>query len=168
MSKTNYEKWLSKRAKELRAAPTKAETKMLSFLRDHKIPYKSQVPILINENKGYIVDFVLFKKIILEIDGDIHYLEENKKSDRQRTEDLESKGYKVIRMRNGSTDTSNIYRVLISRFEKVAPGTAKRLQDELDKKNRKNKSRTNSTSRTNLPDWNFKERMWDLSGGHFK
>jgi very-short-patch-repair endonuclease len=168
MGKTNYEKWLSKRAKELRAAPTKAETRMLSFLREHKIPYKSQVPILIDENKGYIVDFVLFKKIILEIDGSIHYLEENKKNDRQRTKDLESKGYKVIRMRNGSTDINNIHRVLINRFEKVAPGTAKRLQNETNKKTRKNKSRTHNNQRINLQDWNFKERVWDLSGGHFK
>jgi len=45
----NYKTWLSNHAKELRASPTEAETKMMLFLREHKIPYKTQVPILIKE-----------------------------------------------------------------------------------------------------------------------
>ena len=163
---TDYKKWLFNRAKELRASPTEAEVKVVLFLREHKIPYKTQVPILISENKGYIVDFVLFKKIILEIDGDIHYLEENKVKDRQRTTDLEKKGYEVIRMRNGSTSKGNIYRVIINRFEKVAPGTAKRLQEEINKKEKEKKFRQYKDIKAKLPDWNFKERMWDMSGGH--
>ena len=163
---TDYKKWLFNRAKELRALPTEAETKMMLFLREHKIHYKTQVPILITKNKGYIVDFILFNKVILEIDGDIHYLEENKVKDRQRTKDLESKGYEVIRMRNGSTNKGNIYRVLISRFEKVAPETAKRLQNELNKKEKEKKIAWYKDQKAKLPDWNFKERTWDMSGGH--
>ena len=163
----DYEKWLVNRAKELRETPTSAETKMMEFLREHKIHYKTQVPIIIGPKKGYIVDFVLFNKVILEIDGDIHYLEENKVKDRQRTEDLEGKGYQVIRMRNGSTTKGNIYRVLISRFEKVAPETARRLQNEFDEKEREKRIAWCKDKKAKLPDWDFKERMWDMSGGHF-
>lgn len=171
MAKTEYEKWLSNRAKELRATPTKAEEKMKKFLIENKIPYKSQVVIKVSPQKGYIVDFVLFKKVVLEIDGDIHYSEERKEYDRKRTADIESKGYKVIRMRNDSTEWNNIHRVIINRFEKVAPGTAKRLKEQVEAKEREKRKRKyeriKADREAKLPDWNFRERMWDMSGGHF-
>ena len=49
----------------------------------------------------YIVDFLFRKsKVIVEIDGGYHLREEQQTSDAQRTEWLESRGYKVIRFTN--------------------------------------------------------------------
>ncbi|MBC8110693.1 MAG: dihydropteroate synthase, partial [Verrucomicrobia bacterium] len=50
---------------------------------------------------SYITDFVCLKeKLVIEIDGLIHQLPENKESDEQRTQWLNSKGFKVIRFTN--------------------------------------------------------------------
>lgn len=49
----------------------------------------------------YIADFSCpEKKTIVEIDGDSHAGEQNEKNDKNRTEYLESFGYKVIRYQN--------------------------------------------------------------------
>jgi len=49
--------------------------------------------------EDFIVDFVcLSKQLIIEVDGKIH--DSQKDEDEQRTEILESKGYKVIRFTN--------------------------------------------------------------------
>jgi PncC family amidohydrolase len=50
---------------------------------------------------SFIVDFVcLAKKLIIEVDGLIHQLPENKMSDEERTMWLQQKGYEVIRFTN--------------------------------------------------------------------
>lgn len=163
----NYKDWLDNKANELRNSPTIAEQKVKKYLDEHKIRYKSQVPIMVDKNKGYIVDFLLFNNVVLEVDGSVHFTEEAKESDKQRTKDLESKGYKVIRMNNKSTSASNIERVLISRFNKVQPQVAERLKREAEKKKRSDKWKNYQKYKSRLPDWNFKERIWDLSGGHY-
>ncbi len=59
----------------------------------------------------YIADFVcLDRMLIIEIDGMIHQLPENKESDKIRTEWFESKGFKVIRFNNDEilNDTENV------------------------------------------------------------
>ncbi|TAF75246.1 MAG: DUF559 domain-containing protein [Bacteroidetes bacterium] len=49
----------------------------------------------------YIADFVCLKsRLVVEIDGSIHQLPENKENDKIRTEWLESVGFKVIRFTN--------------------------------------------------------------------
>ena len=49
----------------------------------------------------YIVDFYCSeKKLIIEIDGDSHAIENGLEDDRKRTEYLESFGYHVIRYQN--------------------------------------------------------------------
>jgi very-short-patch-repair endonuclease len=91
--KNNYEKFLSNRAKEMRTSPTKAEQKMKEFLNERKIPYKSQKVIMVSKDKGYIVDFLLWKKVILEVDGSVH---ESKESKDKGAEDLSSKSVNEI------------------------------------------------------------------------
>lgn len=50
---------------------------------------------------SYITDFICLKKrLIIEVDGLIHQLPDNKESDLQRTQWLEQKGFKVIRFTN--------------------------------------------------------------------
>lgn len=160
-----YEKWLKEKAKELRSNPTVSEQNVIKFLRENKIKYHFQVPIMVSKNKGYIADFVLFGNVVFEIDGSTHQTEEAKIKDKQRTEDLESKGYKVVRMRNQSTSSDNIYRVMLDRLKKVMPATAARIQTKKEKHRRtENWKRYNASK----PDWNWKEKVWDLSGGHYK
>ncbi len=55
----------------------------------------------------YIVDFVSFeKKLIVEIDGGQHNIEENKANDKIRTQWLESQGFRVIRFWNNEVFTN--------------------------------------------------------------
>lgn len=90
-------------ARTLRKQQTPQETKMWSFLRNHRyknLAFKRQHPI-----GNYIVDFIcLEKKIIIEIDGGQHNEPSNIEYDRQRTAFLETKGYKVIRFWNSDID----------------------------------------------------------------
>ena len=160
----DYKDWLKQEAENKRKTPTEAEQNVIEFLKENKIKYKFQVPIMVSFKKGYIADFVLFGNVVLEIDGKTHYTEEAKEKDKQRTKDLEGKGYKVIRMRNMSATKSNIYRVMMDRLEKVMPSTANRIKTKRDKKRKSDWWKRQNTPK---PDWDWKERVWDLSGGHY-
>lgn len=86
-------------ARKLRKNSTIQERKLWQLLRNrnfNNLKFKRQLPI-----GEYIVDFVCEeKKIIIELDGGQHNLPENIKLDNIRTEFLESKGYKVLRIWN--------------------------------------------------------------------
>jgi len=61
----------------------------------------------------YVVDFCCRKKrLIIEIDGDIHDIKEIKENDVERTTNLEKLGYKVIRFQNNEV-LNNLEQVLI-------------------------------------------------------
>jgi len=90
---------LKVKAKEMRNKPTEAE-KMLWNVFSNKnfegVKFRRQH--IIGE---YIVDFVcLEKRIVIEVDGSIHNLREQIQHDKERTEWLESKGFKVVRFSN--------------------------------------------------------------------
>jgi 5-methyltetrahydrofolate--homocysteine methyltransferase len=82
-----------------RKQPTEAENVLWSFLRGDKLNgYTFRRQHIIG---NYITDFVcLAKKLIIEVDGLIHQLPDNKSNDESRTLWLESKGFKVIRFTN--------------------------------------------------------------------
>lgn len=86
-------------AKEQRFKPTEAERVMWILLRNKKLEgFKFRRQHIIGQ---YIADFVCLKKrLIIEIDGKIHQLPENKEADNIRTEWLEKIGFKVIRFTN--------------------------------------------------------------------
>ncbi len=86
-------------AKEQRFQPTEAERVMWILLRNKKLEgFKFRRQHIIGQ---YIADFVCLKKrLIIEIDGKIHQLPENKEADNIRTEWLEKIGFKVIRFTN--------------------------------------------------------------------
>jgi very-short-patch-repair endonuclease len=96
---------LTNRAKELRQTETEAEQIIWSWLRTKKlngVKFRRQEPIGI-----YIVDFVTFeKKLIIEIDGGQHNIEENKANDEIRTQWLESQGFRVIRFWNNEVHSN--------------------------------------------------------------
>lgn len=79
-----------------KANPTKAELNLWKLLRNKSTGHKIRRQHIIG---NFIVDFVcLEKKLIIEVDGEIHQF--NRLKDKHRTEELESLSYKVIRFTN--------------------------------------------------------------------
>ena len=78
--------------------PTEAEALLWDFLSADGLGVTFKRQHVIGD---YIVDFVcLSSKLIVELDGDYHQAEQQQVSDAQRTEWLESRGFKVIRFTN--------------------------------------------------------------------
>ena len=86
-----------KRAKNLRNYSTKEENKLwYIYLCKYPLKIRRQHPI-----GNYIVDFFCKEtKLVIEIDGIQHLLENNIKYDDSRTLYLEKLGYKVVRFGN--------------------------------------------------------------------
>jgi len=86
-------------ARRFRKEHTRAELLLWLYLRNKQvkgIKFKRQVPI-----GRYIVDFAsIQQKLIIEIDGGQHNEDIQKQKDNQRTQFLESQGYRVIRVWN--------------------------------------------------------------------
>ena len=84
-------------ARQLRRDQTLAETKLWLALRSHQlenIHFRRQHPI-----GDFIVDFCAPQaKLIIELDGSQHL--EQQEYDAERTEFLETKGYRVLRFWN--------------------------------------------------------------------
>jgi very-short-patch-repair endonuclease len=96
-------------ARHLRRNQTDVERKLWQALRDRrfaKMKFRRQQPI-----GPYIVDFVCFEmKLIVELDGSQHGLEENIFADERRTAFLQHEGFRVKRFGNHE---------LIERFDAV-------------------------------------------------
>jgi very-short-patch-repair endonuclease len=101
------------RAGELRRELTPAEQKLWAYLRGNKlngVSFRRQHAL-----GPYIVDFCAIKaKLIIELDGSQHL--EQEECDRERTDYLESHGYKVIRFWNNDVmnDIQGVLRVIDS------------------------------------------------------
>ena len=84
---------------------TKAEILLWSRLRMRQVggwKFRRQQPIF-----NYIVDFYCHEiKLIIEVDGEIHNLPEQKKSDRYRNKILTINGYNVIHVSNHEVETN--------------------------------------------------------------
>ncbi|BDQ03476.1 methionine synthase [Ignavibacterium sp.] len=104
--------------KQNRSNPTEAEEKMWELLRDRRLEnYKFRRQHIIGK---YIADFVcLEQKLIIEIDGLIHQLPDNKESDEIRTQWLNEVGFKVIRFTNEQVikDTKNVLEEIIKNLK---------------------------------------------------
>lgn len=88
---------LRQKARELRNTATDAERRLWQHLRLKQLggcKFRRQVPVA-----GYIADFLcLERKLIVELDGGQHA--EQTAYDAQRTNVLESEGYRVVRYWN--------------------------------------------------------------------
>ena len=88
---------LKEYADEMRKNPTEQENKMRHILLKDVRPKFHRQRII----GSYIVDFYCPKlKIVIEIDGEQHYLEENQEYEQRRTRYLEGLGYTVLRFYN--------------------------------------------------------------------
>jgi 5-methyltetrahydrofolate--homocysteine methyltransferase len=95
---------------KMRNEPTDAEKLLWYVLSGKKLDgYKIRRQHIIG---NYITDFICLKtNLIIEIDGSIHQLPENKVSDKERTKWLEEEGFRVIRFTNDEV-LSNLDEVL--------------------------------------------------------
>jgi very-short-patch-repair endonuclease len=120
----NYgDRELVRRARELRSNMTRAEIILWSRLRSKKIngfKFRRQQPI-----SHYIVDFYCNElKLIIEVDGEIHSLNEKPKYDLKRDNILKINGYHIIRLSNFEIETelnSTINRIIIYINEILSP-----------------------------------------------
>lgn len=98
MTGGNYSHLSLEKAQEMRKIPTNAEKILWTELKAKSLEYKFRQQHLIND---FIVDFVcLSKKLIIEVDGEYHFTEEQIQLDIERTRILNELGFKVIRFKN--------------------------------------------------------------------
>jgi len=108
---------MQRRACELRKETTPAEAKLWRALRAHQVDnihFRRQHAI-----GNYIVDFCSpRKKLIIELDGG-HHLEQEA-YDQERTEFLQSKGYRVLRFWNDDVlkDLNGVMQVILEMLNK--------------------------------------------------
>jgi ATP-dependent exoDNAse (exonuclease V) beta subunit len=109
MTGGNYSHLLIEKAQEMRKNPTAAEKVLWSEIKSKSLGNKFRQQHLIDD---FIVDFVcLSGKLVIEVDGDYHFTEEQIQIDNERTIILNELGYKVIRFTNNDVLT-NIHKVL--------------------------------------------------------
>ena len=108
---------LKEYAKKMRNQPTEAEALLWDVLSGKKLDnYKFRRQHIIG---SYITDFICLKSnLIVEVDGLIHQLPDNKVSDEERTKWLEEQGYRVVRFTNNEI-LSNLDKVLAEIKERL-------------------------------------------------
>jgi very-short-patch-repair endonuclease len=120
----NYrDKELVMNARALRNNMTKAEIILWSRLRSRQISgykFRRQQPLL-----NYIVDFYCHDlKLIIEVDGEIHSLNDNPKYDLKRDNILKINGYHILRLTNLEVETelySAINKIILYISEILSP-----------------------------------------------
>ena len=85
-------------ARQNRNHPTEAEALLWEYLKADSLGVRFKRQHIIGD---YIADFVcLSHKLAIELDGGYHRLDSQQISDTQRTQWLETKGFRVIRFTN--------------------------------------------------------------------
>jgi very-short-patch-repair endonuclease len=104
-------------ARSNRKESTKTEKVLWDLIRNKKMGFTFRRQHQIGK---YIVDFVsLEKRLIIEIDGGQHNEEQNISYDKERTEFLNSKGFKVLRFWNSDIlkNIEGIYEIIKKELE---------------------------------------------------
>ncbi len=80
----------------MRGSPTPVERKLwYEFLQHLPLRVRRQCPL-----EGYIADFYIEHRLIIEVDGKSHFTEEAQTYDAHRTAILESLGLRAVRFTN--------------------------------------------------------------------
>ena len=91
------------RARDLRKVMTRAEVKLWQHLRELRSlghHFRRQSPLT-----PYIVDFECWRsRVIVEVDGHQHGFDDHKQRDKVRDQELQKRGYKILRFSNGEVD----------------------------------------------------------------
>ena len=113
-------------ARALRNQPTDAERRLWHFLRAQQLrghKFRRQAAI-----GPYIVDFACFAmKLVIEVDGPQHLESEAVVYDKQRTNWLAARGFRVVRARNQELD-ENI-RAVVDAIERAIDELEARAQN---------------------------------------
>lgn len=98
-----YKKTLKGISQHLRKEMTPQEKHLwYDFLKKLPVSVKRQKSL-----ENYIVDFYIPQyKVVIEIDGNQHVMEENKANDEKRDFDLEQWGIRVLRYKNTDIDNN--------------------------------------------------------------
>ena len=89
---------LKENARNNRRNMTDAETVLWEYLRSWPRPNRFRRQHIIGD---YIVDFAcLNSNLVIEVDGEYHFTQQQAMLDNQRTQYLESKGFLVLRFTN--------------------------------------------------------------------
>lgn len=85
-------------ARKMRKSPTVEEKLIWEALRDNKLGVKFRFQHILGR---YIADFYCHsKKLVVEIDGKVHDIPDVIEYDRIRQAEIESRGLRVLRIRN--------------------------------------------------------------------
>lgn len=91
-------------ARSNRNAPTDAEHVLWQYLRKEQlgVKFRRQHAVL-----DFIADFIcLDQRLIIEVDGEYHFTEQQTEEDMGRTRRLENMGYTIIRFTNSEVQNS--------------------------------------------------------------
>ena len=101
-------------AERMRNNPTFYEKKFYDYLVQHRVNFEFQK--ILYCTKSYIVDFFLIDyKVVVEIDGEYHFTEDQKEKDWQRSLDIyKTYGYKVLRISNKQIEYNHFEEELIT------------------------------------------------------
>jgi len=111
---------MKERSRELRNNQTDAEAALWQHIKGNQLGYKFRRQQVIGFN---IADFVcLEKKLIIEVDGEIHNYQ--KDYDDARTLELENEGYRVIRFENKRVfaDIENVIKEIMQQLQVLPHG----------------------------------------------
>ncbi len=113
------------RARNMRKEPTEEENKLWHLYLKKIRPRFTRQKII----GSYIVDFYCPKlKIVIEIDGVQHYLEENTEYEKRRETYLQNEGYKLLRFYNSDINKklkitqTTIYYTCVERAKELGVG----------------------------------------------
>lgn len=100
--------WITTARWELQERANKYEHLFGNFLIKHKVHFIHQAPFVI-DGHIYFADFYLpEKRIVVEIDGDYHNGKYQQAKDRNKTDDLQFAGTKVVCIKNATTLDENM------------------------------------------------------------
>jgi very-short-patch-repair endonuclease len=85
---------------------TKSEWLLASALKKERIEFRANPLIRLSACEYYTPDFLIRRRLIVEVDGSIHDKDSRKNPDRIRQRALEKLGYKVHRVRNETIKSS--------------------------------------------------------------
>jgi len=96
---------IAERVRRMRNHPTASEKLMQAKLRHAGIAAIYQFPVVFTDSY-FVADFYLPRYgVILEIDGDCHLSEEQRRKDQQKDSAYRTNGYHIVRIRNQDVDT---------------------------------------------------------------
>ena len=79
---------------------TQAEFYLRKGLRKEHIKYEPQKTITCKNGRYYTVDLLVEKRLVVEVNGEVHDTPQQQYQDKQRDKDLTESGYPVLRVQN--------------------------------------------------------------------